>query len=283
MELAVADRLAERVDRGLVPAEVQVAPRRDDVRRLDLRGAGSTMSAYAAASVMNCSWTTVKRSSRDRPRRIASTFGVITIGLQFHTISEFTGGSSVSSVRIEPRRLMFSERGGSPAGGDGPAVPRRRRATPTTHRCCAPGRRHGPATHRRAQGGTRACGKHRPVLVVLGADERADRRGPDRAVVVGQSSISSASMPQIAAARGCPLRDVLGELVEAVRVRVEPLVVDEVVTDEDVDHRQQQRDVGAGGVAARTGRRPPRGQVRIGSITTTRAPSARAASIVGQR
>ena len=59
--------------------------------------------------------------------------------------------------------------------------------------------------------------------------------------------MTAASTPQIAAARaGVQLGDVVGELVEADGVGVDPRPVDEAVADQHVHHRQHQRDVGAG-------------------------------------
>ena len=109
--------------------------------------AGSTMSAYLAVSVRNCSWTTVNRSSRAMPSRAFSAFGTITSGLQFHTIIARTGGCS--SSRISPSRLMFSVRGVAAGEQVGPAQRGAvDRAGPATIRRCASGRRHGRATPR---------------------------------------------------------------------------------------------------------------------------------------
>ncbi len=95
--------------------------------------------------------------------------------------------------------------------------------------------------------------------------------------------MTSASRPHVGGdARRRPLGDVVGELGETKRVVGDPFVVGEAVANEDVHHRQHQRDVGAG----------ERLDELVGAVGGDRAervdhddPGAvgRAASIVGQR
>ena len=96
------------------------------------------------------------------------------------------------------------------------------------------------------QHGERAV-EHRPVLVVLGADQRADGGRADRAPVAGEAL--DGRRVDAADRRGPrrrPVGDVLDELGEADGVVVDVGLVDEAVAHEHVDHRQHQRDVGAG-------------------------------------
>ncbi len=109
----------------------------------------------------------------------------------------------------------------------------------------SPPPRSAHAPDERGEHGERAV-EHRPVLVVLGADQRADRGRPDRAVV-GRERLDDR---WVEAADGAgPLRrppgDVGGQLVEAERVGGDPVRVDQAVADEHVHHRQHQCDVGA--------------------------------------
>ena len=198
----------------------------DDVVGLD---AGSWPAARCrrslAVSVRNCSWTTVNRSSRAMPRRAFSAFGTITSGLQFHTIIARTGGCS--SSRISPSRLMLSVRGARPASRSG-----RLSATSSTSWSCheptlriSPPPRSLPRAGQRRQAGERAE-EHRPVLVVLGADQRADRGGADGPVRRGQPLDHVGVDTALGGgALGRPVGDVRGELVEAERVLVDPLGV----------------------------------------------------------
>ena len=72
------------------------------------------MSAISAVSVMNCSWTTVKRSSRAKPARVSVWSGATLTGLVFWMKSALTGGppfsARASPVRIGPISLMSSSR-----------------------------------------------------------------------------------------------------------------------------------------------------------------------------
>ena len=74
--------------------------------------AGSTTSASAAVSVMNCSSTTVNRSGRRSPSSTRSWSGAIAAGLEFQHTSAFTGGSSAGSVRACPSWDMLIVRTG---------------------------------------------------------------------------------------------------------------------------------------------------------------------------
>ena len=103
-----------------------------------------------------------------------------------------------------------------------------------------------PRADQRRQAGQRAE-EHRPVLVVLGTDQGADRRRTGGAVGDGQRLDLGGVEP---GDRCGPLRRPVGhvfdEVVVAVRVRPHPLVVDQPVAHQHVDHRQHQGDVGAG-------------------------------------
>ena len=61
---------------------------------------------------MNCSSTTVKRSSRRRPSSTRSWSGAIAAGFEFQQTSAFTGGSSAGSVSASPSRDMLIVRTG---------------------------------------------------------------------------------------------------------------------------------------------------------------------------
>jgi hypothetical protein len=74
--------------------------------------AGSTTSACAAVSVMNCSSTTTNRSSRRRPSSTRSWSGAIAAGFEFQHTNAFTGGSSDGSVSAWPSCDMLIVRTG---------------------------------------------------------------------------------------------------------------------------------------------------------------------------
>ena len=61
---------------------------------------------------MNCSSTTVKRSSRRSPSSTRSWSGAIAAGFEFQQTSAFTGGSSAGSVSASPSRDMLIVRTG---------------------------------------------------------------------------------------------------------------------------------------------------------------------------
>ena len=101
-----------------------------------------------------------------------------------------------------------------------------------------------PGTDQGRQDGERAV-EHRPVVVVLGADQGADRRGADRAVVGGETfDLGGVEPAHGCGPLRCPLGDMVGELGEPGRVGGDPRVVGEPVADEHVHHRQHQSDVG---------------------------------------
>ena len=100
--------------------------------------------------------------------------------------------------------------------------------------------------------------------------------------------ITSADTPHVAGRPfGRPVGDGVAQFVEPQCVCGDPRVVGEAVADDDVHHRQHHRDVGAGQrldePVARSMSIASAVTVRIGSMTTSRAPCARARSIVGQR
>ena len=83
--------------------------------------------------------------------------------------------------------------------------------------------------------------------MVLGADQRADDRGADGAVHLGQLlDVVGRHAAGRCGAFGRPFVDVQGELVEAKCVISDPLLVGQAITYQDVHDRQHQRNVGAG-------------------------------------
>ena len=207
--------------------------------------AGSTMSAYLAVSVRNCSWTTVNRSSRAIPARAVSALGTITSGFEFHTIIARTGGCS--SSRISPSRLMFKVR----TAATGEQVGARQRlpvdqfVLPRSDASEQPAAELGPGAGERRQAGQRAV-EHRPVLVVLGADQGADRGRSGGGVPARQLlDHIGRHAARLGGPGGRPVGDRGGQLVEPERVLGDPRVVVQVVADDDVHHRQHHGDVGA--------------------------------------
>src|SRR6476620_6739254 len=73
--------------------------------------AGRTISAKRAVSVMNCSWTTVKRSSRRSPRMTLAELGVEVAGLAMKTssaligVGDFAGERGAKGVHVDDARL----------------------------------------------------------------------------------------------------------------------------------------------------------------------------------
>ena len=78
---------------------------------------GRTTSAKSVVSVRRCSSTTVKRSSRARPRRTRTWFGLLAAGFALKTTIAAIGGSAVS-VSASPSRDMLTVRAGG-AGRSG--------------------------------------------------------------------------------------------------------------------------------------------------------------------
>ena len=82
---------------------------------------------------------------------------------------------------------------------------------------------------------------------MLRSDQGADRCGTRGRVLPSQTGDGGGiHAGGIGCSFRCPLGDVRGELVEAERVRVDPLAIDEVLGDDDVHHREHHRDVGSG-------------------------------------
>ncbi len=75
--------------------------------------AGSTTSAWAAVSVMNCSSTTTNRSGRRSPSSTRSWSGAIAAGFEFQQTNAVTGGSSPRSVSALPSCDMLIVRTGA--------------------------------------------------------------------------------------------------------------------------------------------------------------------------
>ena len=139
--------------------------------------AGSTTSACAAVSVMNCSSTTVNRSSRRSPSSTRSWSGAIDAGFEFQQTSALTGGSSAGSVSAAPSWDMLIVR-------TGPG----RRSSPLERVRAHRGRGGGgdvraaaapvaPGAGQRRQRGDRRVGG-RGAQVALGADAQPEQRGP---------------------------------------------------------------------------------------------------------
>ncbi len=138
--------------------------------------AGRTTSACAAESVMNCSSTTVKRSSRRIPSSTRPWSGAIDAGLAFQHTSALTGGSSSGSVSASAElghvdrphgpgpQVLAHERVGRQRGGRGG------RDVGTAPALVSPG------AHQRRQARDRAVGRRR-ALVALRADAEAQQRG----------------------------------------------------------------------------------------------------------
>ena len=161
---------------------------------------GRTTSAKSVVSVRRCSSTTVKRSSRARPRRTRTWFGLLAAGFALKTTIAAIGGSSIS-VSASPSRDMLTVRAGGAgrSGGDDDARDREREvvarhATARRRRRAAsrpspPGwrgrhgwrrrRRRGAACRARAGSPSVACGPAaRPSARTTLDVEPADLRRP---------------------------------------------------------------------------------------------------------
>ena len=160
------------------------------------------------------------------PARIFSLFGAITSGLQPQIIRPLIGGL-VSSVSVSPSRLMLTQRGWrSPSrSGRSSAAPSTtdpvhtpiERARPPPRSC------HAPTSAGRHD---ECAEEHGTVLVVLGADQRADDCRADGAVHLGQPlDVGGLDAAGGRSTLGRPLVDVHCELVEAERVIGDPLLV----------------------------------------------------------
>ena len=154
---------------------------------------------------------------------------------------ESTVGEDVAEpAHVQPSRLSVAEQVGSGeglvvdqcvvVGADAP-----RQSATAVRPGADEGRQHGHGPV-----------EHRPVVMVLGADEGADRRRARRAVVRRQSDdLRRVESAHLTGTFGRPLGDVCGELGEPHRVGGDPDVVRQAVADQDVHHRQHQGDVGA--------------------------------------
>ncbi len=169
----------------------------------------------------------------------------MTSGLAFHTTSALIGGSSLGREDLPETAHVQLPR--QRAASQVVAFDRGRVdhvAGPGAHRAGQAAAAVAPRAGERRQAGHGAV-EHRSVLVVLAADQRADRRWLHRAVHGGQALDLGGGHP----ARRCgtlrrPLLDVRRQVFEADGVGVDPVAVDEPVADEHVHHRQHQGDVG---------------------------------------
>ena len=245
-EFGVADRLADGLDGLLVPAEPQVTPGEVHVDRLDLGGgrqhdvgvAGGVgeelfvhdreqvVAGHALASCLDVGHDDQRVAVPD-DHRLHRWLGVE---------QDLTEATHVEGAWVATRQQVGSgERVAvldevlprADAAGDA--------AAPVTP---------GPGECRQARHGAE---EHAAVLVVLGPDERADRRRADRRVVPRQAfDVGCRDTALGLGPRGCALGDVSGEFVESEGVVGDPVGIDESVADDDVHHRQHQRDVGSG-------------------------------------
>ena len=147
---------------------------------------------------------------------MSSAFGTITSGLEFHTIIACTGGSELGEqhlaepAHVEPARVAIAEQIGPVE-----RVLVEELALPHADAAREPAAAIGPGADEGRQAGERAE-EHRPVLVVLAADQRADRGRADRAVVARQRlDVGGVEAGRRRRPFGSPVGDGLGELVEA--------------------------------------------------------------------
>ena len=100
-DLVIVAAFARRIDQLAARAGCAAARRpgrRRHARRTSSRAA--RCRPCGAVSVMTCSWTTVKRSSRAKPRLTTSWSGATDIGLVFWMSSAVTGGPPHSASRV---------------------------------------------------------------------------------------------------------------------------------------------------------------------------------------
>ena len=185
----VADRLAERLDRGLVPSHPQVAPRGGDVVGLDvgggrehdvgvLGGVGEELlvddgeqvvAGHALASALGVGHdherVAVPHDHRPHRRLLVE--------------QDLAEPAHVERARLAPgEQVGAAERGAV----DELALPR----ADAAHQ---PAAAVAPRTGQRRQAGQRAV-EHRPVLVVLGTDQGADRGRAGGGVLAGEGARS---------------------------------------------------------------------------------------------
>ena len=245
VELAVAHALADRRDGGLVPSHPEMTPRWNHVDGFDLGGGGQhevgeaggvgdELLVHHREQVVACQTPSHSFGIGHRHEWVATDHEQGAHRLGGVGVEELGHAHHRQLATLIGRRRMHHRHpvdelvapGADAAGVSATAV--------------AP---------RADQGGQTGEGakEHRAVLVVLGSDERADRGRTDRAVHRREAlDVGGGHPARGLGAFGSPLGHVRGELVETHRVCLHPAVVDEVIADEDVHHRQHQRDVGTG-------------------------------------
>ena len=86
-----------------------------------------------------------------------------------------------------------------------------------------------------------------PFVAVLRSDERANGGGPDRSVGPGQPfDLVDRDAAHLGRSLRGPVGDAVDQTVESHRVPFDVVVVDQVVANQHVHHREHQRDVGPG-------------------------------------
>ncbi len=247
-QLGVAARLATRGDRRLVPAHPQVTPRRDHVGGLEL--GGGRQHDVGVARRVGEELLVDHREQVVAGETPADQFGVghgdQRVGVphdhrRHRRVERGVGERLAEAAHVELPRHRPAQQIGPGQGGlvDERVVVRADAAR-------EPAAAVVPGTDEGREDGERAV-EHRPVLVVLGADQGADGRRSDRAVVGGEPlDHRRVETADRRGSLGRPVRDVGGELGEADGVGLDPRRVDEPVTDQHVHHRQHQGDVGPG-------------------------------------
>ena len=207
--------------------------------------AGRITSACCAVSVMNCSSTTVKRSSRARPSSTRSWSGAIAAGFELQQTSAFTGGSIAGSVSASPSRdmlivrtgagrrssrwsgalLIAAGRGGRDVGAAAAAVP--------------------PGAGEQRERGDRGV-RGRRAGVALGAHAEPQQRGPGGGELAAHARDRLGVDPALRRALlDGGLAELREQLVVAVGVRPAPLLVVEAGVDDRAHHPDGERGVGA--------------------------------------
>ena len=144
--------------------------------------------------------------------------------MAFHTTMAWTGGSRVvvgedlaEPAHVQPTRLAVGEQVGTGQRlvvDEGVVV--RADAARQAATAVLPGADEG------GKHGERAV-EHRPVVMVLGADQGADRGGADRPVVGGETfDLRNVQPAHRGGPLGGPLGDVVGQLGEPDRVGGDP-------------------------------------------------------------
>ena len=247
-QFGVRNALPQRLDRFVVPTEIQMTPCGHHVQLFDLSArredhvgvtssVGDELLGDHREEILALETTANECGVRSRDQRIAVVDEQGRNWWRQGVIGEVASDlvhAQRTTVRVRLERFHIEDR-----VVDVHVVVRAHAAAVATA-AMAPRPDQGGQTRDGAE-------EHGSVLAMLGTDEGADHHGLDCSVLTSERlDVGGVDATHFGGAMRIPFAHVGGQLVEALRVSAHVVAIDQSVPDENVHHGQHQRHVGSG-------------------------------------